>query len=84
MILLGAGVNHWFHSDQIYRAILLLTDDHRHPGPQRRRLGALRRPGEDPPDHGLPAHGVRPGLAPPAAAHEPDRVLVRQHLPVPL
>jgi len=25
MILLGAGVNHWFHSDQIYRAILLLT-----------------------------------------------------------
>ncbi len=25
MILLGAGVNHWFHSDQIYRAILVLT-----------------------------------------------------------
>lgn len=25
MILLGAGVNHWYHSDQIYRAILLLT-----------------------------------------------------------
>ncbi|MFM6849735.1 MAG: molybdopterin-dependent oxidoreductase, partial [Terrabacter sp.] len=25
MILLGAGTNHWFHSDQIYRAILLLT-----------------------------------------------------------
>ncbi len=25
MILLGAGVNHWFHADQIYRAILLLT-----------------------------------------------------------
>ena len=54
--------------------------DHRHAGPQRRRLGALRRAGEDPPDHGLPAHGVRPGLAPPAAAHEPDRLLVREHL----
>ena len=25
MILLGAGANHWFHSDQIYRAILMLT-----------------------------------------------------------
>ncbi|GGD22775.1 nitrate reductase subunit alpha [Nocardioides daphniae] len=25
MILLGAGVNHWYHSDQLYRTILLLT-----------------------------------------------------------
>ncbi|WP_107766637.1 nitrate reductase subunit alpha [Nocardioides terrigena] len=25
MILMGAGVNHWFHSDQIYRAMLVLT-----------------------------------------------------------
>ncbi|MBI1759364.1 MAG: nitrate reductase subunit alpha [Actinobacteria bacterium] len=25
MIALGAGTNHWFHSDQIYRAILALT-----------------------------------------------------------
>ncbi len=25
MILMGAGTNHWFHSDQIYRAMLLLT-----------------------------------------------------------
>ena len=58
--------------------------DHRLPGPQRRRLGALRGPGEDPPDHGLPAHGLRAGLAPPAAAHEPDGVLVREHQPVPL
>ena len=53
-------------------------DDHRQPGPQRRRLGALRGPGEDPPHHGLPAHGLRPGLGPPAAAHEPDGVLVRR------
>ena len=58
--------------------------DHRHAGPQRRRLGALRRAGEDPPDHGLPAHGLRARLAPPAAPHEPDRLLVREHLPVPL
>jgi nitrate reductase alpha subunit len=59
-------------------------DDHRVPGPQRRRVGALCRPGEDPPDHGLPAPRLRPGLAPAAAAHEPDGVLVRQHQPVPL
>jgi nitrate reductase alpha subunit len=52
--------------------------------PQRRRLGPLRRPGEDPADHGLPAHGLRPGLASPAAAHEPDRLLVRPHVPVPV
>ncbi|MGC0271380.1 nitrate reductase subunit alpha [Pseudactinotalea sp. Z1739] len=25
MILMGAGTNHWYHSDQIYRAMLLLT-----------------------------------------------------------
>ena len=25
MITLGAGTNHWFHSDQLYRAILVLT-----------------------------------------------------------
>ena len=59
-------------------------DDHRVPGPQRRRLGALRRPGEGAADHGLPAHGLRAGLAAPTAPHEPDRVLVRQHQPVPV
>ncbi|MFX0539888.1 nitrate reductase subunit alpha [Ornithinimicrobium sp. Y1847] len=25
MILMGAGVNHWYHADQIYRAMLVLT-----------------------------------------------------------
>ena len=25
MILMGAGTNHWFHSDTIYRAILALV-----------------------------------------------------------
>ncbi len=25
MILMGAGVNHWFHADQMYRAMLVLT-----------------------------------------------------------
>jgi nitrate reductase alpha subunit len=25
MILMGAGTNHWYHSDQIYRTMLVLT-----------------------------------------------------------
>ena len=25
MIIMGAGTNHWFHSDTIYRAFLALT-----------------------------------------------------------
>ena len=51
MIVMGAGTNHWFHSDQIYRAMLSLVAALRLPGRERRRLGALRRPGEGAPDH---------------------------------
>ena len=46
MIVMGAGTNHWFHSDTIYRAFLDADHPDRLPGRQRRRLGALRRPGE--------------------------------------
>ncbi len=46
MICMGAGTNHWFHSDQIYRAFLSLLLALRLRGRQRRRLGALRGPGE--------------------------------------
>ncbi len=54
------------------------------PGRQRRRLGALRRAGE-----GAAAHRLHPdrqcaGLEPAAAQHDPDRVLVPAHRPVPL
>ena len=54
------------------------------PGRQRRRLGALRRPGEGPADHRLHPDRQRPGLEPPAAQHDPDRLLVPAHRPVPL
>ena len=43
MIVMGAGTNHWFHSDTIYRAFLDPDHADRLPGRQRRRLGALRR-----------------------------------------
>ena len=57
---------------------------HRLPGRERRRLGALRRPGEVPPGHRLGAAGVRPGLVAAAAPDDRHRVLVRQHRPVAL
>ena len=58
-MIIGAGICHWFHGDATYRAmaLLLLTGCD---GPQRRRLGALRRPGEVPPDHRLGDHGDGP------------------------
>ena len=57
---------------------------HRLPGRERRRLGALRRPGEVPPGHRLGAAGVRPGLVAATAPDDRHRVLVRQHRPVAL
>ena len=66
MILMGAGTNHWFHSDTIYRsflALLILTGSRA----QRRRLGALRRPGEGAPAHRLGDDGDRHRLVAPAA-----------------
>ena len=57
---------------------------HRLPGRQRRRLGALRRAGEGPADHRLHADRQRARLEPAAAQHDPDRVLVPAHRPVPL
>ena len=57
---------------------------HRLPGRQRRRLGALRRPGEVPPGDRLGPARVRAGLEAPAAADDPHGVLVPAHRPVPL
>ena len=57
---------------------------HRLPGRQRRRLGALRGPGEGPADHRLHPDRQRAGLEPAAAEHDPDRLLVPPHRPVPL
>ena len=76
MIVMGAGTNHWFHSDQTYRAILSLRPALRLPGRERRRLGALRRPGEGPADHRLVAGRVRARLVAAAAPAAGDAVLV--------
>ena len=67
MICMGAGTNHWFHSDQTYRTFLALVMLVRLRGTQRWRLGALRRPGEGPPVHGLADGRVRARLEASAA-----------------
>lgn len=55
MILMGAGTNHWFHSDTIYRTFLALTMMTGCQGRQWRGLGPLRGPGKGPSAHRLPA-----------------------------
>ena len=84
MIVMGAGTNHWFHGDQIYRGMLSMRAALRLPGRQRRRLGALRRPGEGPPDHRVRRRRVRDRLDPPAAPAGHDVVLVPGDRPVAL
>ena len=64
MITLGAGTNHWFHSDEIYRAIIALVMMTGCQGNQRRRLGALRGSREVPPVYRLGTARLRAGLAP--------------------
>ena len=65
MICMGAGTNHWFHSDETYRSFLALLILCGLRGHQRRRLGALRRAGEDPHVRRLAAGRLRAGLARP-------------------
>ena len=84
MIVMGAGTNHWFHSDQIYRAMLAPRPVLRLPGRQRRRLGALRRPGEGAPDHRLVDGRLRARLVAAAAPAAGDAVLVPGLRPVAL
>ena len=84
MIVMGAGTNHWFHSDTIYRAFLTLTNL---TGCQGVNGGGWA--------HYVGQEKVRPitGYTQianaldwnrPAAQHDPDRVLVPAHQPVPL
>ena len=43
MIIMGAGICQWFHGDATYRAVLSMLILTGSDGPQRRRVGALRR-----------------------------------------
>ena len=83
MILMGAGTNHWYHSDQIYRAMLVLTSitgcQGRNGGGWAHYVGR-RRSARSWASNTWPLPST--GCA--AAAHEPDGLLVRQHQSVPL
>ena len=54
------------------------------PGRERRRLGALRRPGEGAARDRARALRERPRLGPPRPHHDPDRLLVPAQRPVPV
>ncbi len=84
MILMGAGTNHWFHSDTIYRAFLTLTNLTGCQGVNGGGWAHYVGQEKVPPDHGLHPDRERPGLEPAAAQHDPDGVLVPPHRPVPL
>jgi hypothetical protein len=84
MVIMGAAINHWYHNDHV------LPGDHESAAhvrlrrPERRRLGALRRPGKAAAASRLGADRLRPRLAPSAAPHELHLVLVFPHRPVAL
>ena len=62
MIIVGAGTNHWFHSDTIYRCMLMLTTITGCQGVNGGGWAHYVGPGEGPADHRLGAAGVRAGL----------------------
>ena len=62
MILHGRGHQPLVPLRHDLSRLLTAHHDHRLPGRQRRRLGALRRAGEVPPDHRLQRTGLRAGL----------------------
>ena len=82
--MLGAGTNHWFHSDQVYRAILQLVALCGCQGVN--GGGWAHYVGQEKvrPISGLVDARVRPRLEPAAAAAGNDAVLVPRERPVPL
>ncbi|MFI8276814.1 molybdopterin-dependent oxidoreductase [Streptomyces sp. NPDC085929] len=84
MIVMGAGTNHWFHSDTIYRSflsLLLLTGCQ---GVNGGGLGPLRGPGEGAAVRRLAAAGHRLRLGAALPADGGHTVLVPAHRPVAL
>ena len=84
MVIIGAGMNHWYHQDMSYRGIinmLMMCGSRRRLG---RRLGALRRPGKAAAADRLDHARLRARLGAPAAPDERHVVLLRAQRPVAL
>jgi nitrate reductase alpha subunit len=84
MVIIGAAMNHWYHSRHELPRRHQHADDVRLHRQERRRLGALRGPGEAAPADRLDGAGLRAGLAAPAAPAEQHQLLLRPHRPVAL
>ena len=84
MIIMGAGTNHWFHSDTIYRAFLTLTTLTGCQGVN--GGGWAHYVGQEKvrPDHRLHPARQRAWTGSGRRANDPDGVLVPPHRPVPL
>ena len=72
MVIVGAGMNHWYHMDMNYRGIINMLVMCGCVGQSRRRLVALCRPGKAAAANRLAAARVRSRLEPSAAADELD------------
>ena len=78
MVILGAGVNHWYHMDMTYRGIINMLVMCGCVG-MRWRLVALCRAGEASAADGLAAARLRAGLGAPTAADELDVGVLRPY-----
>ncbi len=76
MVILGAGLNHWYHMDMNYRGIYQYVDDVRLYRSKRRWLGALCRAGKITSTNGLVAVSLRAGLAQTAQTNEQHLVFL--------
>ena len=84
MVIIGAGMNHWYHCDMNYRGIINMLmmcgcigksgGGWSHYAGQEKSCAANR----------LDGAGLRPGLDPPAAPDERHQLLLRPHRPVAL
>ena len=84
MITMGAGTNHWFHSDQIYRTFFTLTMLCGCQGVNGGGWAHYVGPGEGTSADRFPAGRVRVGLAAPDAAHDRHVLFLPAHRPVAL
>jgi nitrate reductase alpha subunit len=84
MVIIGAAMNHWYHSDMNYRGIINMLMMCGCIGQERWRLGALRGPGKAAPPNRLDRAGLCARLGAPTAPDEQHQLLLRAHRPVAL
>ena len=84
MVIIGAAMNHWYHSDMNYRGVINMLMMCGCIGQSGRRLGPLRRPGKAAAPDRLDRAGLRARLDSPAPPDEFHQLLLCPHRPVAL